>query len=73
MNPTFNPIATLTRYVVAVLAVYVDEDVDKEELHQIVSAAERLGVPVEPALNLERPLVDALVHIDGEHGDYVPG
>ena len=38
------------------LAVYVDESVDKRELQQIVSAAERLGVPVEPAPNLERRL-----------------
>eukprot|EP00964_Phaeocystis_antarctica_P068075 scaffold41228_cov50-Phaeocystis_antarctica.AAC.4 len=46
----------LTRYVVAVLAVYVDESADKEELQQIVAAAERLGVPVESALNMERRL-----------------
>ena len=38
------------------LAVYVDESVDKRELQQIVSAAERLGVLVESALNLERRL-----------------
>ena len=38
------------------LAVYVDESADKEELQQIVAAAERLGVPVESALNLERRL-----------------
>ena len=38
------------------LAVYVDESADKEELQQIVAAAERLGVPVESAPNLERRL-----------------
>ena len=34
------------------LAVYVDESVDKQELQQIVAAAERLGGPVESAPNL---------------------
>ena len=38
------------------LAVYVDESVDKRELQQIVEAATPLGVPVESAPNLERRL-----------------
>ena len=37
------------RYVIAVLAVYVDDSVDGKELKQIIAAAELLGVPVESA------------------------
>eukprot|EP00964_Phaeocystis_antarctica_P046554 scaffold26923_cov41-Phaeocystis_antarctica.AAC.2 len=53
-NLTSNPV--LIRYVVAVLAVYVDESTDKEELQQINDAAKQLGVPVEMAPKLERRL-----------------
>ena len=56
LQPKHSPNLTLTRYVVAVLAVYVDDSADKDELQQIVAAAELLGVPVESAPNLERRL-----------------
>ena len=56
LQPKPSPNLTLTRYVVAVLAVYADETTDDKELQQIVEAAKRLGVPVSPAPNLERRL-----------------
>ena len=53
LQPKPSPSLTLTRYVVAVLAVYTDESADKEELQKILEAAKRLGVPVELAPDLE--------------------
>ena len=47
----------LTRYVIAVLAVYVDEGVDEIEFQSIVTAAKQLqGVTVDRAPSLERRL-----------------